>query len=587
MNARPVILRSNLLNKISLLSAIFLVSHYFLYFFQYYINTPTLSFYLLTGTTLTAVYVAIQRKKLKFSHKVFVLAIVFLLVSILELLNSSLSGINFFILACMAILGFLIPKKNTIILIGIFFLIFSIIAFGFIRGYLIPDQDLNRLNQNPYHWITIIISIFLLAALLISAFSDFYSQLSNVFEQEGLSNIKYRSLFENSKVAIVLLDNGVFFDCNDAACKLYAQKKEDLIGMSPFELSPTYQSTGIDSVSAAKIKIYAALKGEPQKFEWQHQKITGEIFDCYVALHRVKLKDNIYLQAYISDITEEKKIAKELESYKTHLEHLVKQRTLELEDKNRIVAVQNKELHKTVEQLKETQSQLLQSEKMASLGVLTAGVSHEINNPLQYLSGIHSGFQKYFKQHGSNEKETTDILLSSTDTAINRICKIVKGLNQFSRDNESLDEDCDIHAILNNSLSMLHHQYINRVEVIMDYCEGTPIIPGNVGKLHQVFNNVISNAIHAIDDLGTITISTALSIEHIIVKIMDTGMGISEENLSKITDPFFSTKNPGIGTGLGLSISYSIIKNHNGSIDFKSKLKKGTTVTIKIPLINT
>jgi C4-dicarboxylate-specific signal transduction histidine kinase len=256
----------------------------------------------------------------------------------------------------------------------------------------------------------------------------------------------------------------------------------------------------------------------------------------------------------------------------------------ELNEKNVVIEEKNNTLQTIIRHLKETQFQLLQAEKMASLGTLTAGVSHEINNPLQYLSGTYYALVNYFKKHGSNDEKTTSFLLSSTETAINRISSIVKGLNQFSRNNSKFDEDCDIHSIIDNCLTILHSQTKHGAEIRQNYNHDKIIVQGNVGKLHQVFINILTNAIQAIEEKGEITILTYLSRDNCIVNISDTGCGISEVNIPKITEPFFTTKDPGKGTGLGLSITYSIINDHKGNIQFESEENQGTKVIITLPL---
>ena len=130
---------------------------------------------------------------------------------------------------------------------------------------------------------------------------------------------------------------------------------------------------------------------------------------------------------------------------------------------------------------------------MASLGILTSGVAHEINNPLNYLMGAQFGLAKYFEKHETSDKEQTDFLLSSIKTGVERISNIVKGLNQFSRNNERLDESCDLHSILDNCFVMLQSQTINKIAIIKKYSKELFSISGNSGKLHQVFLNILNN----------------------------------------------------------------------------------------------
>ena len=304
----------------------------------------------------------------------------------------------------------------------------------------------------------------------------------------------------------------------------------------------------------------------------------------------------------IYTIEEKKEI---LEDQTLKLEKLVRERTLELEvindelettneeleatneelySKNEIINKQNEELKSTLNYLKEAQVQLIQSEKMASLGILTAGVAHELNNPLNFISGAYEGLKNYFKDNQVIASEAVPILLNSIKTGVERATEIVVGLNQFSRHNKLMNEECNIHSIIENCLAILYNQYKNRIDVKKKLNAKKNCIQGNVGKLHQVFINIISNAIQSISDKGEIRIKTEVENNYIRIEISDTGCGIERVNMDKITDPFFTTKDPGKGTGLGLSISYSIIEEHHGKLKFQSEIKKGTIVKIDFPL---
>jgi len=260
---------------------------------------------------------------------------------------------------------------------------------------------------------------------------------------------------------------------------------------------------------------------------------------------------------------------KELLKYRTELEKEVKDRTIELEE--------------SLSKLKNTQVQLVQSEKMASLGILTAGVAHEINNPLNYILGSYSGLEKYFKEHCINEEQVLN-LLKYMKTGIDRAADIVKGLNQFSQCQERLDEVGDVHSIIDNCLVILNNQLQDRIEIENNYSEKSLQIIGNIGELHQLFLNILTNAINAIVENGSINIITKKIQRTVSIEISDTGCGINKENLPKVLDPFFTTKEPGEGTGLGLSIAYAIIKEHKGKLEFLSEKNKGTTVKILLPL---
>lgn len=270
------------------------------------------------------------------------------------------------------------------------------------------------------------------------------------------------------------------------------------------------------------------------------------------------------------------KLYEDLERHKQELERKVEERTKELKRKNI-------ELEESNRKLKKTQVQLVQSEKMASLGVLTAGVAHEINNPLNYIMGGYTGLLEFLEEKGYLENEKVKILLNSIRSGVKRSSEIVKSLNQFSRHNDTFKDICNIQNILGDCLLMLRSSMKDKVNLNYSCVQEEIMVEGNVGKLYQAFLNVLTNAVQAIPDTGTITISISKSIDMIIVVIKDTGIGISHEIISKIMDPFFTTKDPGEGTGLGLSITYAIIKEHKGNIEIVSEENGGTTVTIYLP----
>ncbi len=301
------------------------------------------------------------------------------------------------------------------------------------------------------------------------------------------------------------------------------------------------------------------------------------------------------------EIEVRKNAEKRLIDYQNNLEHLIKEKTSDLnsanekllaindklKEKNKIIINQNEELQNTLHHLKDTQAQLLQAEKMSSLGVLTAGIAHEINNPLNYIMGAYVGLLRFYENNSfiENHEQVGD-LIHAMKVGIDRSSAIVQGLNQFSRKSDSYDEDCNVHAIIENSLTMLNYQIKHKINVEKDFHASEIEVKGNVGALHQVFINILSNAIQAIESEGIISIKTEDNTSSVLITIKDSGHGISQENLKKITDPFFTTKAPGEGTGLGLSITYNIIKEHKGKLEFESEKDKGTTVKIILPKHN-
>ncbi len=268
---------------------------------------------------------------------------------------------------------------------------------------------------------------------------------------------------------------------------------------------------------------------------------------------------------------------KTLASKNKQLESLVKHRTLEIEN-------QKEELRAALKNLSEAREQMIHSEKMASLGILAAGVAHEINNPLNFIQGGLYGIEDVISDK-NNLSDDEDFLtsLNAIREGVNRATSIVSSLNEFNHQREDSLEQCSLHHIIDNCLIMLHHLVKGRITIVKNFSEKELVVYASNGKLHQVFLNILTNAIHAIKDKGTITVNTSLENKRAIVQIADTGIGIDKNILSRITEPFFTTKDPGKGTGLGLAITYNIIKELDGTLQFDSEFEKGTIATVILP----
>jgi signal transduction histidine kinase len=278
------------------------------------------------------------------------------------------------------------------------------------------------------------------------------------------------------------------------------------------------------------------------------------------------------------------------------------------------VKERTKELQKVLEDLKHAQTQLVQSEKMASLGQLVAGIAHEINNPVNFINAgvdslsaniedIRKVLEIYYRITPGNVteklseieelKEKVDYktavseinkLIESIKNGTTRTTEIIRGLRTFSRLDEDILKMADIHEGLDSTLILLHNKYKNRIEIIRDYGK-VPQVECYPGQLNQVFMNLLSNAIDAIENTGKIIIKTSINGGTVTISIKDTGHGIPENLKGRIFDPFFTTKSVGKGTGLGLSISHGIIEKHGGAITFYSREGGGTEFIISIPAV--
>lgn len=244
---------------------------------------------------------------------------------------------------------------------------------------------------------------------------------------------------------------------------------------------------------------------------------------------------------------------------------------------------QNQKLKKTLKELEETQLQLINSEKLASLGQLVAGVAHEINTPLGSINSNNEMLKRIIEKNALEENAEIVKSLNEIDTeAVRRISTIVKSLKKFVRLDEAELQPADINNELDLTLQLVNHELKNKVTVHRNYAE-LPLINCYVNMLNQVFMNLIVNACHSISEKGDIYITTNVENGMLIVSIKDNGSGISDENKKKIFNVGFTTKGIGAGTGLGLAISQKIITKHKGTITFNSEVGKGTEFIVKIP----
>jgi signal transduction histidine kinase/Tfp pilus assembly protein PilF len=247
---------------------------------------------------------------------------------------------------------------------------------------------------------------------------------------------------------------------------------------------------------------------------------------------------------------------------------------------------QREELEKVLEDLKNTQAQLIKSEKMASLGVLSAGIAHEINNPLNFIKTGILGLEEYIHENLKEHSERLKPMTEGIHSGVDRVADIVSSMKHYSRKENDIQSSCDIHSIINHCLTILQNQFKHKIVLHKNYTNYQCEVNCNEGKLHQAILNILDNAGQSIEKNGIISITTAVESSYFTISIKDNGCGIKEEDLEKITDPFFSTKEPGKGTGLGLSITHNIIEDHKGKLVFNSEVKKGTEVIVYLPINN-
>ncbi len=264
--------------------------------------------------------------------------------------------------------------------------------------------------------------------------------------------------------------------------------------------------------------------------------------------------------------------------------------------------------------LQDSQARIIQQEKMASIGQLAAGVAHEINNPVGFITSNLGSLANYIEklqgfieflsdclEKGQNDEQQQEVLkqrkklkidyvledigdlIQESSDGCSRIKTIVADLKSFSRNDAAKAELVDVNEVIESTLNIVWNELKYKTEVVKEFGElsHTLCFPQ---QLSQVFMNILVNAAHSIEKQGTITIETTQHDQNILINISDTGQGIPPGDIKRLFEPFFTTKGKGKGTGLGLSISYDIIKKHNGDIVVESEVGKGTTFTVKLPV---
>lgn len=382
---------------------------------------------------------------------------------------------------------------------------------------------------------------------------------------------------------ILLMDmQGNILAINDVAERAYGWNRDELLARNVRDLR--------DPATLADVDTQLKAAGDTGVvFETGHRRRDGSIFPVEVSSRAFEYGGRRYLQSIVRDISRRKRIESEL------AKNLEQQQALN-------------------HRLEETQNQLVQSEKMASLGQLAAGVAHELNNPIgfvysnmgtleNYLHDIFSIMAAYdaIEQKTCLSQEHAQImrmkkdkdydyikqdifqLMTQSKDGLMRMRKIVQDLKDFSHVGDDGWKWADLHQGLESTLNIVWNELKYKCQVNKEYGE-LPQIYCMASQLNQVFMNMLMNSAQAIETKGVITIRTGAQDDEVWVEIEDTGKGIAPENINRIFDPFFTTKPVGVGTGLGLSLSYGIVRKHQGRIEVHSEVGKGTRMRIWLPV---
>ena len=373
------------------------------------------------------------------------------------------------------------------------------------------------------------------------------------------SEERYRVLFEGSATGILManVENKQFDYANPSICRMLGYTKEELTRLGIADIHPK------DALEHVVAEFEAQMRGEKiLASALPCLRKDGTVFYADIISAALVSSGKSWGVGFFDDITERKQAE---------------------------------------EKLKDVRKKLVQSDKLAAVGLMAAGVAHEINNPLAVImSSIQMLLERIKKEGAANiDSNIYTKALDMTERATNRCRKIVAGLLVFSAPARFQLDPIDIREVVEESLDILKDQIkAHKVKIIRDFASHLPLLKADKYKLGGVFSNLITNACDAMPEGGQLKITTRLSQPRtealreavdearktVEIEFSDTGEGISEENMIRIFDPFFTTKDTNKGTGLGLSICYGIIKEHGGFIDVKSEKGKGTTFIVTLPV---
>jgi len=399
---------------------------------------------------------------------------------------------------------------------------------------------------------------------------------------------------------------GKFTFVNDAMCHLIGYTREELIGKRYWLL---VNETTIKTLKDAVDKSYKTVN--ILEMEATRKDGIKLIFETSISVIRDIEGTLIGFRGISRDVTKRRQMEYAL---KVNQEELIR-KNKEIDESREKIQLALEKLGETHEELKASQLKILQQEKMASIGQLAAGVAHEINNPLAFISSNLGTLDKYINklisfikaqsevieslQHadviGRVEEKRKELkldrvmedikgLITESVDGSERMKKIIYELNCFSRMDEEEYKEADINECIESAVSIVWPELKYKANLKKNY-GAIPFTKCHPHQITQVAINLLINAVNSIEEQGEITVKTWDQDQSIWMEISDTGRGIPEKNLSKIFEPFFTTKEIGKGTGLGLSITYEIIQRHEGEITVKSEVGKGTTFTVRIPVI--
>jgi PAS domain S-box-containing protein len=426
-------------------------------------------------------------------------------------------------------------------------------------------------------------------------------------ERKLLAHLEFMQVLLDTIPAPVFYKDadGIYRGCNTAFTQFVGKPREEIIGKGVFGVAPR-------SNAELYHQADASLFANPGSQVYEAPVRFADGTEHEVIFHKATFTDPdgkvAGLVGIMLDITERKQTERELGLYRDHLEKLVEERTAELRETNEQLRQEIRERQEAEQEAESRRQQLIEADKMVSLGVLVAGVAHEINNPntfimmnapilrqawedLQPILNQYSELHNDFVVSGLPYSEMRDYipeLFSGILEGAERIKQIVLSLKDYARkDVADLNQRVQVNEVLKAALTLLANPLKKATHnLVVEYGERLPPITGNFQRIEQVLINVIQNACQSLaDPAGRITIATSYDQQQqtVTVRVKDQGCGIPPAHLKHIKDPFFTTKRDSGGTGLGLSISTGIMEEHGGRLFFDSLVGEGTTARIIFP----
>jgi len=385
------------------------------------------------------------------------------------------------------------------------------------------------------------------------------------------SEEKFRTLYESSTDAIMLLDENGFFDCNAAALRIFGLPSMNrFISKHPYDLSPPKQPDGTDSHAAFNEHIATAYEKESDYFEWMHKRADGTIFPATVLLNHMKLKDRDILQAVVRDITEQKRKEKE-----------IIKKNMDLKVAHKRLSSLNKDLEQKVkERTAEVEKVLLQKDEFVGQ------LGHDLKNPLNPLVNLLPMLEE--RENDPETKKIFEVLNRNVNHMRNLVFNTIE-LARLKSSNVKLNiEDTNLLDEINNVIKMNNLLYEENNIEILNKADKNIIVKADKLRLTELFDNLIGNSVKYSPDGGTITIDAKQDKDFVTVSIKDTGIGITEGQLSHIFDDFYKVdkaRHDFDSSGLGLPICNRIVKKHGGKMWAESKGEgKGTTMFFTLPI---